>query len=328
MKLLVLGGTGFVGRTIVDDALARGWQVTTLNRGHVDEDRPGVEALRGDRLAPGGLDVLHGREWDAVADTWSGTPRAVRDSANLLAEVAGHYGYVSSRSVYQAPPVPDTTESAPLVDGSPDAGEGPYDQMKVGGELAAVQAFGDRALLVRAGLILGPYEDIGRLPWWLLRAARGGPMLAPGPAELPLQYIDVRDLAAWMLDAAEQGRSGAYNTVSRRGHTTMRELLEHVVAVTGGTAELRWTAPDVVLAAGVEPWNDLPIWIPPGHPYEFLHNGDVSKAYAAGLACRPVSETVADTWAWLRGLDGGAPLRADRSKVGLDPEVEARLLAG
>lgn len=328
MRLLVLGGTGFVGRAIVDDALARGWQVTTFNRGRVDEERPGVEALRGDRLAPGGLDVLRGREWDAVVDTWSGAPRAVRDSANLLADAAGHYGYVSTRSVYQAPPVADLTESAPLVDGSADAEEGPYDQMKVGGELAAVQAFGDRALLARAGLILGPYEDIGRLPWWLLRAARGGPMLAPGPADLPLQYIDARDLAAWMLSAAEQGRSGAYNTVSRRGHTTMRELLDRVVEVTGGAAELRWTAPEVVLAAGVEPWNDLPIWIPPGHPYAFLHNGDVSKASDAGLVCRPVDETVADTWAWLRGLDGGAPQRADRSKVGLDPDVEARLLAG
>ena len=328
MKLLVLGGTGFVGRTIVDDALTRGWQVTTINRGHVAEDRPGVEVLRGDRLAAGGLDALLGREWDAVVDTWSGAPRAVRDSTNLLVDSVGHYGYVSSRSVYQAPPLPDMTENAPLVAGSPDAEEAPYDQMKVGGELAVVRAFGDRGLLARAGLILGPYEDIGRLPWWLLRAARGGPMLAPGPADLPLQYIDARDLAAWMLDAAEQRRSGAYNTVSRRGHTTMRELLERVVEVTGGRAELRWIAPEVVLEAGVEPWNDLPIWIPPGHPYEFLHKGDVSKAHAAGLVCRPIAETVADTWTWLRGLDGGAPLRADRSKVGLDPEVEAGLLAG
>lgn len=144
-------------------------------------------------------------------------------------------------------------------------GDGPdvdYARAKRGGELAAAESFGDHALLVRAGLILGPYENIGRLPWWLNRIARGGPVLAPGPRDLPLQYIDVRDLAAWLLDAAHSGLGGAYNLVSPPGHTTTGELLGACAAVTGSGAELRWTEPEKVLAAGIEPWSELPVWLP------------------------------------------------------------------
>ncbi|MEY7981389.1 reductase, partial [Streptomyces pilosus] len=203
-----------------------------------------------------------------------------------------------------------------------------YARDKRGGELAAVDAFGaDRSLLVRAGLILGPYENVGRLPWWLNRTARGGPVLAPGPRELPLQYVDVRDLAEWILGAAEQGLSGPYNLVSPQGHTTTGELLEACVRATGGTAELRWTAPEVVLEAGIEPWTQLPVWVPPGSDlHDALHSSDVSRAVAAGLRCRPVAETVADTWRWLTEIGGTAPQRPDRTLKGLDPDVEAKVL--
>ncbi|WP_336208596.1 NAD-dependent epimerase/dehydratase family protein [Nonomuraea sp. LPB2021202275-12-8] len=324
MNVLVLGGTEFVGRAFVEEALALGHGVTVFNRG-THEPLPGVTALRGDRSAADGLGALARGEWDVVVDTWSWAPSAVRDAASLLAGRAGHYVYVSSRSVY-TPPVPlGADESAPVLAGDADGGQGGYAEMKAGGEVAATAAFGDRALLARAGLIIGPYENIGRLPWWLSRIARGGPVLAPGPAELGLQYVDARDLAVWCLDAAARGLGGAYNVVSPPGFVTMRELLETCVRVTGSDAELRWLEAQEILAAGVEPWSDLPIWLL-GEDHDFMHGGDVSKAVAAGLRCRPVEETVAGTWEWLRGIGGRAPMRADRPPVGLDPALEAKLL--
>ncbi|WP_237555515.1 MULTISPECIES: NAD-dependent epimerase/dehydratase family protein [unclassified Streptomyces] len=331
MRLLMLGGTEFVGRAVTDAALARGWDVTVFHRGR-HAPPPGARTLTGDRTAgERGLAALaeSRQDWALVVDTWSGAPAAVRDAARLLSGRAGHFSYVSSRSVYAHPAAPGLDEDGPLVAGaSPDDGAGvPYDRAKRGGELAALDAFGDRALLARAGLIIGPGENIGRLPWWLSRIARGGPVIAPGRPGAELQYIDARDLAAWILDAAAGGLHGAYNTVSRPGHTTTGELLESCVRVTGSDAGLRWTGPEVLLAAGVEPWTDLPIWLPPGELYDTLHRGDSTRAYAAGLRCRPAAETVADTWTWLRGLGGVAPRRPDRPAVGLDPRLEAKLLA-
>ncbi|MFB4272270.1 NAD-dependent epimerase/dehydratase family protein [Nonomuraea sp. GTA35] len=325
MRVLVLGGTGFVGRVVIDEALAMGWEVTAFNRGS-GQPPAGVTALRGDRTAPGGLAALERGEWDVVVDTWSWAPSAVRDSAALLAGRAGSYVYVSSRSAY-AEPVPfGADESAPLVAASADDGEGPYARNKAGGELGAVAAFGDRALLARAGLIIGPHENVGRLPWWLTRIARGGPVVAPAPADRGLQYIDARDLAVWCLEAGARGVGGAFNVVGPPGATTMGELLEACVKATGSGAELRWIEEERLLAAGVEPWIGLPFWLV-GEDYDFMHGGDVGKAVAAGLRVRPVAETVADTWAWLRGLGGKAPLRADRPLKGLDPALEAQLLA-
>ncbi|MCX4529440.1 MULTISPECIES: NAD-dependent epimerase/dehydratase family protein [unclassified Streptomyces] len=325
MRLLMLGGTEFVGRAITEDALGRGWEVTVFHRGH-HAPPPGTTALHGDRTTPGGLDALAEGEWDLVVDTWGGAPAAVRDSARLLAGRAGGYAYISSRSVYAYPAPVGMDEGGALVDGSPDADTLAYAEDKRGGEIAAVDAFGERALLVRAGLILGPYENVGRLPWWLNRAARGGPMLAPGPREMPLQYIDVRDLAAWTLDAAEAGLGGPYNVASSIGHATMGTLLDACVAVTGAVAEPRWTDPARIEEAGVQPWTELPIWIPAGEAHDYMAGGDVTKAHAAGLKCRPVEETAADTWAWLRSLGGVAPQRPDRPAPGIDAEREAALL--
>lgn len=326
MRLLILGGTEFVGRAVAEAALARGWQVTVFHRGR-HEAPAGAVTLLGDRTAPDGLAALAEGEWDAVVDTWSAAPSVVLAAARLLADRAGRYAYISSRSVYEQPAPAGLNEDGPLVTGaSPEAGQTDYAQDKLGGELAAEEVFGDRALLVRAGLILGPWENIGRLPWWLSRIAEGGPVLAPGPRDNPLQYIDARDLAEWTLDAVRQGLGGPYNLVSPAGHTTMGELLDTCVRVTGSDAELRWTAPEPILAAGVQPWTDLPIWLPPGELHDFLHRGDVSKALASGLRCRPVAETVADTWSWLNSV-GEAPQRPDRTPVGLSPEQEAKLLA-
>ncbi|MGW3897184.1 NAD-dependent epimerase/dehydratase family protein [Micromonospora profundi] len=329
MRLLMLGGTGFVGGATVAEAVGRGWSVTVFNRGVHGRVPPGVHRLRGDRTAPDGLAALADGEWDLVVDTWDGAPRGVRDAARALAGRVGQYTYISSGSVYVASPPAQVGEGAPTVEASADATDGDYAQCKAGGELAATEVYGERALLVRAGLILGPGEDIGRLPWWLQRVARGGDVLAPGPADLPVQYIDVRDLAGWTLDRAAEWVGGAFNVISRSGHTTMGELLASIVAVTGSDARLRWTDPESILAAGVVPWNDLPIWIPPGHEFRWLQERGVEKAYAAGLTCRPVADTVADTWRWLRAV-GSVPPRAGRPArvaVGLDAEREAALLA-
>ncbi|MEV1064145.1 NAD-dependent epimerase/dehydratase family protein [Streptomyces sp. NPDC050263] len=332
MRLLVLGGTEFVGRAVVEAALGRGWEVTALNRGR-HAPVPGTRSLSGDRTAPGGLDALakSGDDWDAVVDTWSAAPRAVHEAARLLRGRAGRYVYVSSCSVYTWAPPAGYAEDAPVVEGAEaDAGQTDYARDKRGGELAAVDAFGaDASVLVRAGLILGPLENVGRLPWWLTRTARGGPVLAPGPHDLPLQYVDARDLAEWILGAAERELSGPYNLISPQGHATMDKLLEACVRATGSAAELRWTAPEIILDAGIEPWTQLPVWVPPGSDmHDALHAADVSRAVATGLSCRPVEETVADTWSWLTSIGGTAPRRPDRPPLGLDPEVEAKALAG
>lgn len=332
MRLLVLGGTEFAGRAVAEAAVRRGWEVTVFHRGR---HRPpaGVRSLLGDRTAPDGLAALADAAeggWDVVVDTWSAAPRAVLDAARLLADRAARHVYVSSCSVYAWAPPAGYTEDAPLVTGaSPDAGRTDYARDKLGGELAAVSAFGaERSLLVRSGLILGPHENVGRLPWWLSRIARGGRVPAPGPRDLPLQYVDVRDLAEWILGAAERGAAGPHNLMSPRGHTTMGELLDACVRVTGSGAELRWIGPEAVLGAGVEPWTQLPVWVPPGSDlHDALHGADVSRAVEAGLRCRDVSETVADTWAWLREAGGTVPPRPGRPPVGLPPEAEARLLS-
>ncbi|MFI9805081.1 NAD-dependent epimerase/dehydratase family protein [Streptomyces sp. NPDC052301] len=333
MRLLVLGGTEFVGRAVVEAALGRGWEVTVFHRGR-HRPPPGVRSLHGDRTAPDGPAALAADTggWDAVVDTWSAEPRAVLAAARLLRGRAGRYVYVSSRSVYAWPwpSAGGAAERGPLVEGAfADAERTDYPRDKRGGELAAQEAFGDEdALLVRAGLILGPYENVGRLPWWLTRIARGGPVLAPGPRDLPLQYIDARDLAEWILGAVEQRLSGPYDLVGPSGHTTMGEFLQECVRATGADAELRWTDPEVILAAGIAPWTQLPVWVPPGGEWDGVHHGDVSRALATGLVCRPVGETVADTWRWLSRLGGPAPLRPDRTAKGLDPETEAKVLAG
>ncbi|GGN35292.1 nucleoside-diphosphate-sugar epimerase [Actinoplanes campanulatus] len=319
MRILILGGSGFVGRATAELAVARGHDVTVFNRGRRDPVAH-VTTLTGDRLATGGLDALRDGAWDTVIDTWSAGAAAVGAAAALLSGRATNFVYVSSRSVYRwdldAPPL---AEDSPLADVD-DPG---YAGDKLRAEIATA-AFDGPVLLARAGLILGPYEDIGRLPWWLGRLHTGGPTLAPGPRDLALQYIDVRDLAAFLLDAA--GRHGPFNVVSPPGHTTMGELLDIANEVTGAHADLRWLPGEDIAAAGVQPWTQLPIWLTPETGYAFMHQGDVGKALAAGLSCRPARDTVTDTWTWLQTLPGGAPQRTDRPQPGLDPQIEAKLL--
>lgn len=300
MKLLVLGGTRFVGRAVVADAVTRGHEVLVVSRGESGIPEHEVEWLQADRTDIGSLRSLADRQWDGVIDTWSGDGSVVAESAALLAESAAWYGYVSSRSVYRWPMVPGSDESAPTVESDD---ENRYGVAKRTAELAVESAYGGRSLLARAGLILGPHEDVGRLTWWLSRAAIGGSMVAPAPPDLVWQHIDARDLAAFLLDAMEAAMGGTYNVVCPRSdRTTTRRLLESCVAVTGSRAELVWVEPDVLARAQIEEWEHLPGWMAPGSEGRGMHDCDVSAALAAGLRCRPIEQTVADTWDWLREI--------------------------
>jgi len=240
--------------------------------------------------------------------------------------------------VYAEPVMAGADESAQVVDADPASEDGAdYAAAKRGGELAVLEYFAGRCVAARAGLILGPYEIVGRMPWWLRRIERASDpqyrdVLAPGPRELPLQYVDCRDLAAWLLHAAESGIAGTFNAVSRPGHATMESLLtaavQAVSATTGGpSANLVWVPPEVIVEAGIAPWTELPVWVPPGDEDGWVHDGDVSAIYAAGLSCRPVDQTVADTWRWLQA-EGDPPTRAGGLQHGLDPERERQVLAG
>ncbi len=327
MRVLVLGGSHFVGRSMVEAALAAGHEVSVLNRGTTGVTPEGTNLLRADRKQPEQVEAALGDgEWDAVLDTWSGAPSVVRSTARILAGRTRHYGYVSSRSVYEWPIRPGLDESAPVVDGDPsDEDALDYARAKRGCELAVLETFSP-TMIARAGLILGPYEDVGRLPWWLRHVADGGRVLAPGPRERPLQFIDARDLADWMLAGAQRRLDGTFNAVGPPGMTTMGGLLDAVRSVTGSSAQLVWVSPEAVEAAGIAPWTEMPIWVPPTGEYAGLHNGNVKAALREGLRCRPVRETVADTWAWMQ-REGAPPPRPEGPQYGLSPAREAAALA-
>ena len=326
MRLLVLGGTRFVGRSVVLAALDRGWDVTALNRGLTGALPDGVHALAADRTDRSQLaDALRGKEFDAVVDTWAAAPRVVQLAAGLLAGQAGRFAYCSSISAYTDGRPVDGNEDWPAVAADPGADHTDYQSDKRGGELAALASFPD-ALIGRPGLILGPYEDIGRLPWWLGRAARGGRMVAPGRPDRPLQYVDARDLAAWFLDNLAAGTSGTVDLVDPSGHTTTQSLLDAVVTATGSTAELVWVDQETVLASGAEPWSQLPCWVPETSEFEGFMEGDTSRAIATGLRSREIADTCAATWEWLQ-RDGFPVQRPDRPVHGLPETLETALLA-
>jgi len=324
----VLGGTSFVGGAVVDAALERGWQVTTFNRGRRLERRAGVRPVLGDRTRPRDVERLADGRWDIAVDTWARAPLVVRTSAGLLSAAVGRYVYVSSRAVYAAPYPAGLDEEAPTVAASAGAPSVGYAEDKRGGELAVEDAFGDRGLLARAGVILGPGENLGRMRCWLAHVDRRGPVLAPGDPVQPWRYVDVRDLASWMLDAAEAGLSGPFNLVNPPGHVTTGSFLDACRRAVRSTASFRWVTPPAIEAAGIGRWTALPGWAPPGPEQEGFLSTDVSRAIAAGLRCRPVHETVADTLHWLRetGGVGHHPDRDGAEALGIDPAAERAAL--
>lgn len=321
----MLGGTHFVGRAVVAQLLAAGDEVTTLTSGASGPPAAGALPRYADRRDPAALRAaLGGDEWDAVIDTWSGAPVHVRTAVETLRGRADHWSYVSSRSVYRSPVPMGADESARVVDGDPASGGDFYPTAKRGGELAAL-TYDAPVLIARAGLILGPHENVGRLPFWLDRLARGGRVPVPGPPDLPIQLLDARDLAQWLRRCIAARTAGVFNVVSPPGLVSMRDVIAACVAVTGSDADLVWLTPAQVEQAGVEPWTQLPLWLPPGHESAGLHDCDVSAALAAGFTTRQVLETVRDTWAWIQreGMPGGTA----RGGQGYDAEAEQRLLA-
>ena len=322
MRILVLGGTRFLGRAIVDEAVRRGCDVTTFTRGMSGSPRPGAEALHGDRTKPADLEIIRGRDWDAVLDTGQQSPAQIGLTARAVAEHTGHYIYVSSLRVYRDWPTAPVDEESPLRDCSAEAaGDVTYPERKAGAERAVEAAVPGRALFVRAGMILGPHEDLGRLPWWLSRIARGDRFVAPGAPDRPLPVTDARDLAGWALDSARRRIPGAVNVPGSPG-TTMEELLAACAASTGSSAEPYWVDDAALLAAGVQPWNELPGRSPPGL-YGGVGAEAGERAAMTGMHHRPLTDTVRDTWRWLRHLEHlpTAP------HVGLSPVKESALLA-
>ena len=288
-RTLILGGTVFLGRHVAAEALARGHEVTLFTRGiHGTDLFPEAERLVGDRSVD--LSALAGRAFDAVIDTSGYKPADV--AASCAAADGAHYVFVSSCNAYPGWPEEPVDEDTPPWEGGPDE----YGPNKAACEREGFAALGDAFATVRAGLIVGPYDGVYRLPWWVERIARGGDVPAPGDPSHEMQIIDARDLAAFMLDLAERRVGGAFNGTGPIGMTTMGEILGAAVDATGSGARLCWVPEAELEAAGVEPWTELPLW----GPWPGTWRIGTERAQAAGLRCRPAPETVADVAAWLR----------------------------
>jgi nucleoside-diphosphate-sugar epimerase len=331
MDVLVIGGTVFLGRAVVGEALAAGHAVTVFNRGRSGAAPDGVRALVGDRTSRTDLEQLRGARFDLVIDTCGYVPADVGVAAEVLAATCGHYVFVSSVNAYPGWPVQPDYADHPH-DGDADAtsddlpeGMSPsesYGWLKVGCERAVERAFGaDRTTVLRAGSIVGPHDSAtGRLPWWLDRAARGGEILVPGAPEAPVSLIDARDLARFALLAAP----GTFDTPGPLRRDTRADLMAGCLSVTGADAALTYVTDEQWLTEqGVQFWTEVPLWIP-------AHLGPMTfrtptAAEQAGLTWRPLHETLADTWAWQQQVDGG--WHPTGSTPGLAAERERELLA-
>ena len=317
MRILVLGGTRFLGRAIVDAALGRGDTVTLFNRGQSNPALyPGIETVLGDRTAD--LSALDGREWDAVVDVAAYDPAVARLSAETFAKRTGRYVFVSTVSVYASQRTTEAQlEDAPVAELRPGL-EFPasYGPNKALCERAVTGVYGDRALIGRPGLITGPHDPTDRVPYWPRRIARGGRVLAPGDPSGLVQFIDARDLGAWFADACHAGRGGVYNLTG--APVSFGLMLDLCKTAAYSDAELTWIPTGRLVAAGVDPGMGIPLWV--GEPgYEGFMDVDSSRAVAAGLTCRPVIDTLRDTLAW--DVARGGP-----AEPGLSAAEEVRLL--
>ena len=319
MKLLLLGGTQFLGRHLAEIAIARGHRVTVFTRGRraVPESLAGrAVALTGDRdprNAPG-LAALEPGEWDAAIDTSGYVPRVVTASARLLESRVGRYLFVSSISAYATLDVPGLDEDAPLATLDDPASEdipAHYGALKAACEATVVRACGARATIVRPGLIVGPYDPTDRFGYWPARFVhpqllgdRGPHAVVPEPRSLPVQLIDARDLAAWMLDLVERDAGGTFNAVSPPGRWTFGSLIDACVEVASDPPATVGVPDATLLAFHVEPWTGLPLWVPATEPdHAGMMETSTKRAENAGLRLRPLADTVRDTAAWLAGRD-------------------------
>lgn len=336
MKLLVLGGTRFLGRHLVDAALARGDEVTIFTRGRLPAPwQHRVAALTGDRdprVAPG-LAALEGGTWDAVVDCSGYVPRVVEAGARLLASRVARYVFVSSMSVYASTDRPLMDERSPvamLADPAIEQVTEHYGALKAACEAAVERICGARATQVRPGLIVGPFDPTDRFGYWVARfvhprllGERPSRAVVPAPLQRPLQFIDARDLAAWLLDLCARDIAGTFNACSAAGQWTMGELVAALVASAPVPPDPAWIDAATLVASGVEPWAGLPLWLPPGEPDSAgFMSMDCSRAAAAGLATRPLTQTIADTAAWLAQRDN-----AGAWKRVLSADAERSILA-
>src|SRR5947209_1741651 len=334
MKILILGGTVFLGRHIINAALARGHEVTLFNRGqHNPELFPQAEKLRGDR--DGNLDALKGRHWDVVIDTCGYVPRVVRQSAQLLAGAVERYVFISSLSVYADFSRPGIKEDAPLATMPDESSENineHYGALKALCEQAVEDAMPGRVLVPRPGLIVGPHDPTGRFTYWPGRVAEGGEVLAPGRQDREVQFIDARDLAEWVVKMVEERATGIFNTNGPAGRLTMGQLLDACKEVSGSDARFTWISDQFLEDKGVGQWTDLPLWIPEASAAD--HAGfmaiDSSNAIANGLSFRPISDTVRDMHVWIHDTSQETITDTSsgpkRTPAGISREREAELL--
>jgi 2'-hydroxyisoflavone reductase len=338
MKILVIGGTAFLGRHLIEAALSRQHTVTMFNRGKENPDLyPAIEHLRGDRRDK--LDSLKSGHWDAVIDTCGYRPCDVRASSEILADVVDHYTYISTVSVYadfskqgicETDPVQSMSDKEvseaecielkdPLVAANYGMAYGP---MKALCEKAVETAMQGRALTVRAGVIVGPYDYTDAFTYWAGRVAQGEEVLAPGRPERQIQFIDARDLSEWVVRMVERRAAGVFNANGPQQPLTMQAMLEECKAATGSEARFNWVSDMFLLNAGVIPWFELPLWVPELNPaLQGVMAINSDKAIAAGLAYRPLADTIRDVVAWHGARQNGHQLRA-----GLNREREAELL--
>ena len=336
MKLLIIGGTRFLGRYLVSAALERDHEITLFNRG-TRPPEANVETIRGDRHTE--IAKLRGRRWDAVVDTYGMLPRAVRATAELLADSVAHYTFISSQNAYADVSTPGVTETFPLTtltseqldeaysidtSGEPSYGK-LYGGLKALCEQAAEEVMPNRVLNIRPGLIVGPYDYTDRFTYWVTRVARGGEVLAPGRPDRFVQFIDVRDLADWLVTMIERNETGAYNAHSLPGRLTMGNLLDECRAVSRSDASFTWATEDFLLKHEVTAWTDMPLWLPEEaapHLKGFMFI-NCDKAVGAGLKFRSLNDTIGATLAWYQE-DG--PKRSEKLKAGLDSVREEALL--
>lgn len=323
MQLLIIGGTRFLGRALVEAALTAGHEVTLFNRGQSSPGLfPNLEHLRGNR--DGELDVLKGRRWDAVIDTCGYVPRVVRASAEMLATAVDHYTFISTISVYADFSTIGIYEQSPLGTMADETVEeitgDTYGPLKVLCEQVVDVAMGMRALHVRAGLIVGPHDPTDRFTYWPVRVARGGEILAPGDPDQAIQFIDVRDIAEWTIRATEKRLTGPYNVTGPAYRLTMRHLLEVCRQFGHPDGRFTWVSEKFLQENDVAPFSEMPLWVPAEMAgMEMVNCG---KAMAAGLAVRPLTTTIRDTLTWHATRPADHPWRA-----GLTPEREAELLS-
>jgi 2'-hydroxyisoflavone reductase len=334
---LIIGGTKFLGRHLVDSLLAKGHEVALFNRGkHPASDMPQIEVINGDRNRD--LDKLAGRRWEAVFDTCGYLPGTVKKSAEFFAESADTYVFISSMSCYadtRKADFDETTLVAKLtkeqeaevekIDPSSDITAATlgasYGALKALCEQAAEAAMPGRVLQVRSGLIVGLYDPTDRFTYWVMRTADGGEVLAPGDPGRFVQLIDVRNLADWAVKMAAGCETGTYNVTGKPFDLTIGAMLAEIKTTTGGDATFTWAEEEFLDREKVAPWSDMPLYLPESDEDArgFL-SANIDKALATGLRFRPFGDTILDTYRWRRKLD--APLKA-----GITPEREAELLA-